>query len=247
MVFHISAGGDWKNAFKTILSEPSVLTGKKNDCVVLQEQAIGTEYAIGTVSNNGKHYLVHVMKYNKIAFGGRETVYDYVEFVPSVDGELWKYVQESLDALGVRYGATHTEVFVTNNGPRLIEMSTRMIGGPVVGFARAATGSSQADKLAEIYIDGDVKIKEFIFKKTVVPVFLKATRSGIISNIEVFDGAAQLPTLLYKYVWVKNEQRVPQTIDYLTAIGIIALTGDRDRIFDDYKKIRTMESQLVIR
>jgi len=55
---------------------------------------------------------------------------------------------------------------LTKNGPRLIESSARMIGGPVVGFARAATGSSQADKLVEIYVDGDVQTKEFVFKKS---------------------------------------------------------------------------------
>jgi len=30
--------------------------------------------------------------------------------------------------------------------------------------------------------------------------------------------------------------RVPQTVDYLTSIGIIALAGDREAIFVDYKK-----------
>ena len=33
-------------------------------------------------------------------------------------------------------------------------------------------------------------------------------------------------------------------LDYLTSIGIIALSGDRDQIFEDYQKIREMESKL---
>ena len=160
-------------------------------------------------------------------------------------GDLFEYTQNVLDALGVRWGATHTEIMLTKNGPRLIESSARMIGGPVVGFARAATGSSQADKLAEIYIDGDVRTTEYQFQKTVVPVFLKAVTQGIVTNTEVFDDAVHLSTLLYKYIWVKSGDVIPQTIDYLTAIGIIALAGDRDFIFSDYKKIRAMESKLT--
>ena len=248
MVFHIAEGGDWKKAFHHILQEPSVISGKTSESVVIQEQAIGTEYAVGTVSANGKHYLVHLIKYNKTSVGERNTVFDHVEFVPydqKILGDLFAYTQNALDALGVRFGATHTEIMLTKNGPRLIESSARMIGGPVVGFARAATGSSQADKLVEIYVDGDVQTKEFVFKKTVVPVFLKAINQGTASNLEVLEGASKLATLLYKYVWIKNGDRVPQTVDYLTSIGIIALSGDRESIFLDYKKIRAMESKLV--
>lgn len=248
MVFHIDANENWKKAFGKILTTPSVVTGLKSETVVIQEEAIGTEYAVGTVSANGKHYLVHLIKYNKTSSGERKTVFDHVEFVPfdrEILGELFDYTQKALDALGVRWGATHTEIMLTKNGPRLIESSARMIGGPVVGFARAATGSSQADKLVEIYIDGDVQTKEFVFKKTVVPVFLKAVNQGVASNLEVLDEASKLSTLLYKYVWIKKGDFVPQTVDYLTSIGIIALAGDRESIFVDYKKIRTMESKLV--
>lgn len=248
MVFHIAAGEDWKKAFYEVLTKPSVISGKQNETVVIQEQAIGTEYAVGTVSANGQHYLAHLIKYNKTSAGERKTVFDHVEFVPyetEILGGLFEYTQKTLDALGVRWGATHTEIMLTKNGPRLIESSARMIGGPVVGFARAATGSSQADKLVEIYADGDVNTKEFTFKKTVVPVFLKAAAEGIVSNLDIFADTSGIPTLLSKHIWIKNGDRVPQTIDYLTSIGIIALAGDRDSIFTDYKKIRAMESQLV--
>lgn len=248
MVFHIAANGDWKKAFHQILTDPSVISGKRSETVVIQELAIGSEYAVGTVSANRIHYLVHLIKYNKTFSGERRTVFDHVEFVPydkDVLGDLFDYTKNALDALGVRWGATHTEIILTKNGPRLIESSARMIGGPVVGFARAATGSSQADKLVEIYVDGDVKTKELVFKKTVVPVFLKAVNQGIASNLDVLNGASELPTLLYNYVWIRNGDHVPQTVDYLTSIGIIALAGDRESIFVDYKKVRAMESKLI--
>lgn len=249
MVFHIPAHGDWKKAFHQILTVPSVLTGMRHESVVIQEQAIGTEYAVGTVSAHGRHSLVHLIKYNKTSSGDRKTVFDHVELVPydrAILGDLFEYTQQVLDALGVRFGATHTEIMLTKDGPRLIESSARMIGGPVVGFARAATGSSQADKLVEIYVDGDVQTREYVFQKTVVPVFLKAVRAGIVTNTEVFNDASQLPTFLTSYVWIKNGAPVLQTVDYLTAIGIIALSGERDAIFEDYRQIRAMESRLVI-
>ncbi len=250
MVFHIPAAGDWSKIFQLILTEPSVISGKRSETVIIQEQAIGTEYALGTVSANGRHYLAHLIKYNKTSSGDRKTVFDHVEFVPydkEILGDLFDYAKNSLDALGVRWGAAHTEIMLTKKGPRLIESSARMIGGPVVGFAREATGSSQADKLVEIYIDGDVQSKEYVLTKTVVPVFLRAFHSGIATNLDVLDGVFELPTLLNKFVWFKNGDCVPQTVDYLTSLGIIALTGDRDSIFLDYRKIRDLESKLVFK
>jgi hypothetical protein len=121
-----------------------------------------------------------------------------------------------------------------------------MCGGPVVGFAREASGSSQADKLVEVYADGDVLTKEYGFKKSVVPVFLKAPATGSISNVDALAEVSKLQTLFRKYIWVKNGDFVTQTVDYLTSIGIIALSGDRDLIASDYKKIRDLESKLVV-
>ncbi len=247
MVFHIPAKGDWKKSFNQILTEPSIISGKRNESVVIQELAVGTEFAVGTVSAHGKHFLAHLIKYNKTSSGERQTVFDHVEFIPydkEILGDLFEYTQQALDALGIRWGAAHTEIMLTKKGPRLIESSARMIGGPVVGFAREATGSSQADKLVEIYVDGDVVTKEYVFRKTVVPVFLKAITQGKLSNVEVLQDISHLPTLLSKHIWIQNGDQVPQTVDYLTSIGIIGLAGDRESIFLDYKKIRSMESKL---
>jgi biotin carboxylase len=245
-VFHIPASGDWRKAFNRVLAEP-MMSGKLSETVVVQEQAVGTEYAVGTVSVDGKHYLAHLMKYNKATVGERQTVFDHVEFVPFdeevLDG-IFEYTCKALDALGVRWGAAHNEIMLTEEGPRLIESSPRMIGGPVVGFSRAATGSSQADKLVEIYVDGDVATKAYVLQRTVVPVFLKSPARGTLSNVEIFDSVSELPTFLSKHLWFRNGDQVPQTIDYLTALGIIALAGDRESIFSDYKKIRDIESRL---
>ncbi|MEW1775134.1 ATP-grasp domain-containing protein [Streptomyces sp. NPDC086777] len=58
------------------------------------------------------------------------------------DGErraVLDLVTRALQALGVRHGLTHTEVKLTPEGPRLIEVNGR-IGGHVNGLARTACG-----------------------------------------------------------------------------------------------------------
>lgn len=249
-VFHIAPGGDWQTPFRAVLTEPTKLMEQISETAVVQAQAIGTEFALGTVSADGKHCLTHIIKYNKASLHGRQTVFDHVEFVPyseSEYGELWAYTRRVLDALGIRWGAAHTEVMLTAEGPRLIESGPRMCGGPVVRFSREASGSSQADKLAEIFVHGGTDMGEYQLRKTVMPVFLKSPAEGTIANVEVLAGISELPTLLSQFVSLKNGSRVPQTVDYLTAIGIVALSGEREAIANDYKQIREMESKLVVR
>jgi hypothetical protein len=122
-----------------------------------------------------------------------------------------------------------------------------MLGGPSIGFAREATGSSQLDKLVEAYVEGDVVSKTLNFKKTVVAVFLKSHAAGMVSNAEVFDELSSLPTIFSKHIWFKNGEVVQQTVDYLTSIGVVALSGNRQSIFTDYARIREMESALTFR
>lgn len=249
-VFHIPPKGDWRNDFRRVLSQSSNVTGRLNETVVVQEKAVGVEFAIGTVSAHGHHHLAHLIRYTKTPYNGRQTVYDHVEFVPfdeSLHGELLEYTRSALDALGVRWGASHNEVILTPNGPRLIESVPRMTGGPVVHFAREATGSSQVEKWVEVFTEGDVRAGPYDLKKTVVPIFLRSPTSGIISNSEVLAPASDLSTFFEKYLWFKEGDQVPQTVDYITAIGLIALAGDRESVFADYKKVREMESGLQIR
>jgi biotin carboxylase len=248
-VHHVPPGGDWRAKFDLILSSANKLRGEANETVIVQEMLVGTEYAVDTVSANGEHFLAHLIRYNKTSAGERMTVFDHTEFVPfdqAQHGEMLAYFKQVLDALGIRWGAAHGEVMLTADGPRLIEVGARTCGGPVLGFSRLATGSSQLERVVEAFVDGRISTRTYDFKQTVVPVFLISPNAGILRNIEVMDFARHLPTHHNTYIWRGNGVRVPRTIDTLTSLGIIALAGDREAVFADYKRIREAEKQLVI-
>jgi biotin carboxylase len=248
LVFHISKGECWINAFNKVLNSDSNITGQKNSSVIVQEQAIGTEYAVGTVSADGKHHIAHLIKYKKRKVANRETVYDYVELVDAnlpIFQELIEYTKDVLNTTGVLWGPTHTEIMLTSKGPRLIESSPRMCGGPVNSFARQATGSSQVEKTVSAYLYSH--IKPFHFKQTVMPVFLKSPLKGEVRNAGIFNEAKFLSTFYEQFLWFQNGDHVPKTVDYLTSIGIIALSGKKLAMENDYQKIRFLESQLMIK
>ncbi|MGH8896616.1 MAG: ATP-grasp domain-containing protein [Egibacteraceae bacterium] len=56
------------------------------------------------------------------------------------DPELAKVLIEAHDALGVRYGITHTEVLLTERGPAIVEVNGRLGGDLIPYLGKLATG-----------------------------------------------------------------------------------------------------------
>jgi hypothetical protein len=167
------------------------------------------------VSASGKHALAHLIRYKKTSAGERMTVFDYTEFMPfdcKQHEELLQYTEQVLNALGIRWGAAHNEIMLTSAGPRLIETGARMCGGPVLGFSRAATGSSQLERVIEAYVDGNISTQNYEFKHTVVPVFLSSPISGLLRNVEIFDELNTLSThLATSYAFLLEKRRLRPT------------------------------------
>lgn len=243
----VPPGADWRPVVDLVLGSRNKILGKRHDAVVVQEYAEGTEYSVDTVSHNGTHVLCDVLQYTKTKANGRMAIWDRTEFLPNEHPELVKYAYGVLDALGIRWGAAHSEIMVTADGPRLIETGARMCGGPLPVFSRASNGSSQVERLVEMVLDGEVHTGDYTHRRCVMPVFLIARSSGILRNVEIFDALSQLDTHLVTFIKHRNGDQVPATVDFHTVFGIVTLSGtDRDAVLADYRRIREVERELSI-
>ncbi len=118
-----------EDAFRATLGEHNLLGGR-NESLLVQERIEGRLHVVNTVSMGGRHVLSEL----------------YEKHVPWVDGspllrhviartaigaderDLVGYTKDCLDALGVREGAAHSEVMLTADGPRLVEVNARIMG-----------------------------------------------------------------------------------------------------------------------
>lgn len=248
-VFHIAPGDDWESAFQHVLSTRTAFAGVRSDTVIVQEKISGIEYSVDTVSANGQHALAHLTRYQRTPVTEGLSVMDHTEFMPLDDQHkaLFEYSCKALDALGIRWGASHNEVMLTEKGPVLIELGARMSGGPVLALAKTATGSNQLELMVEAYLNGTISTTSYTLQKTVVPVFLNAKNSGRVSNAEILDPLRSLPTCIDSQFCLKNGDLVSKTIDVYSTLGMIALAGERSAVFEDYQVIREVESQLILR
>ncbi|PXX58144.1 biotin carboxylase [Nocardia tenerifensis] len=98
----------------------------------------GTEISVEAFSENGIHRVVGITRkfidadFVEIGHGVREAT--------AADEPVADYVCSVLDALGIAFGPTHTEVIRTADGPRIVETHTRAGGDQIPQLLRAATG-----------------------------------------------------------------------------------------------------------
>lgn len=111
-------------------SEHILLHAAIADTYVVQEQLIGNEYIVDSFSLDGDHRIVSVHRYEKIIFSGHP-IYRYLEIIDPQSAE-WRtcvdYTVTALNALGLNNGFGHTELFLTKQGPCLVEVNPRISG-----------------------------------------------------------------------------------------------------------------------
>ncbi|MEM9243089.1 MAG: ATP-grasp domain-containing protein [Pseudomonadota bacterium] len=97
---------------------------------LLQEKVFGPEYYINCASYKGRHYITTIGQYVKTEVNGTFE-YERLDAVEKDSAEylaIRTYILDCLNALGMLNGLSHTEIIMTNKGPRLIELNPRISG-----------------------------------------------------------------------------------------------------------------------
>jgi biotin carboxylase len=73
-------------------------------------------------------------------------------FSAEVPAEVERYVLALLDAVGFDWGATHIELMLTREGPRLIEINPRLVGARMPRLVSHALGRSLHTDLIAVHL-----------------------------------------------------------------------------------------------
>jgi biotin carboxylase len=117
------------------------------DAGVLVEQFHeGPQFSVEAFSELAEHQVVAITR----KFSDPTTFVELghvapADLTPAQQEDVHEYVQRVLDALGVEFGATHTEIVLTPAGPRVIETHVRMGGDEIPALAFDATGVDLAE------------------------------------------------------------------------------------------------------
>lgn len=125
---------------------------RSNDRLLIERYMHGTLIGCDTLTLNGKHYLLGVNE--KLMFSPPSFAIRGGCFMPN-KGE-WKiledYLFRILDAVGYDCGATHTEIMLTAEGPRLVEINPRLVGAKISRLMGYSLNKSVHELLIDLHL-----------------------------------------------------------------------------------------------
>lgn len=230
--------------------------GSNDAGVLVQEYLCGKEYVIDHVSRDGIHKTNMVWTYDKRPANDSAHCYFGMKTVPSespVAKQLIAYTRAVLDALGIRNGATHTEVIFTSTGPALVEVNCRAHGGGGTWtvISEAMTGYSQVKACIDCYTD------QCAFERlpdTPPPsdcsacygeeVMLVSHAKGRVASTPGYDVIQQLDSVVHMTKPIQPNQELSLTVDLFTSAGsCILVHSNPDVVHRDVALIRRLEQQ----
>ncbi|HAT7072517.1 TPA: ATP-grasp domain-containing protein [Legionella pneumophila] len=244
---------DVQLAFNQLIGTVNAL-GENNDELLVQPYLHGTEYVVNTVSHDGKHYITDMIRVNKITINA-SPVYDYAELLSTSEHqELYKvladYVKKSLDALGIKFGAGHSEVMLVNDKtPVLIETAARPIGGIDLSAYTEALGYNHISMIVESYLNPDHFHKvlrpgnKLPLCKRLLCTFMISPIKGVICNQPDLVSVKSLP--YFHSVFMKTQGVLEQTSTLINCPGFVNSLGmNREKLMRQHQKIRQYELSL---
>lgn len=123
-----------------------------NDRLLVERLMEGTVIGCDTLSVDGRHRLLGI--HEKLFFEAPSFAIRGSCF--ATDHPQWeaieRYVFQILDALQFNWGATHTELMLTPDGPRLIEVNGRMVGAKIARLVNYALDTSFHSALIDVHL-----------------------------------------------------------------------------------------------
>lgn len=168
---------------------------------------------------------------------------------------LIPYARGVLDALGIQNGPTHGEVILTKDGPCLVEMNCRALGGDglFVPLCTALTGGyNQVGATVDAYLDPNVfdclpDKPPSPFKASGQCVDLVSYTSGIVKATPGYDVIKLLPSFVHLESHIKQGTKVSKTVDlYSDAGSVVLMHPDEEILKRDISLIRQMETNNVM-
>ncbi|MFF7440201.1 ATP-grasp domain-containing protein [Streptomyces sp. NPDC008122] len=167
--------------------------------VVVEEFLAGDEFSVEALSTGGRHRIVAVTRKftDPVTFVSRGHVIP-APLTTDEHAAMTAYVTRVLDAFGFHDCPSHTEVMLTEHGPRIIEMHNRIGGDAIMDLVRLSTGVDMYDLVARQSVGEDISLllpDEIVHERSAAAWYAAPSGPPTLTLLEVqgVDRARGLP------------------------------------------------------
>lgn len=195
---------------------------------IVEEYLDGPEYSIESYTIDGKTTIVGVTEKVVTPFPlSVEVGHNFPAVLEEdIETSIHETVINALDVIGVDFGVTHTEVKVTSDGPKVIEVNARPGGDRITDLVEYVTGIDL--RRIALRINLGLPIKNSCCNKELVSSssirFLIADKEGYISFNENF----RTESIKEIHWYVNKGERVDKTTSNFDRIGYYIVDGNKE-------------------
>lgn len=182
-----------KDAFWEITGVERNTRGQPLSRLLLLEELIeGPEFSVEAVTRDGETAVIGIT--DKSITGPPAFVESGHMFparlTPAAASTIEEFTRDALAAIGYTHGLSHTELRLTPDGPRIIEINPRQAGGYIFDLVRLVTGSHPLELLVDLSLGKAPQIgSERATAASAAVFFVMSPRPGTVIGV---DGAAAL-------------------------------------------------------
>ncbi|MCM3796906.1 MULTISPECIES: ATP-grasp domain-containing protein [Priestia] len=232
-------------AIKHIVKSKKNIVGQTIDSDILIEEFLdGPEFSIESVTVNGQTTIIGITKKLVTPYPlSIEVGHDFpANLNTNEENEIKRLVEQSLAALDVDFAVTHTEVKLTEKGPRIVEVNARPGGDEIPHLVKAVTGVDL--KALAFLVTLGKGIASIDLSSSTVPSasirFLLANKEGKVYFDEQFQSAS-----IKEQKWYVNDgESVQRTESNFNRLGYFIVYGDEQS--PSCSKADSVEKELSI-
>ena len=231
------------------------IQGKQNQCGISNQHVLaegfltGREYRVNTVSRAGRCVVTDVWDMTKVVDGAGRFLYDQVELLPAtgaVQKQLIAYIEQVLQALAITEGPTTSDIVMTKNGPVLVELGARLMGGlfPIQYLQQCIT-ATQLDVMIEAYAKPErfaQRSVHYALQQSAKLYLLRGHVSGQLHAFRYLEDIQNLPTVRWVKPYLEPGDWLAVTHDYASSPMHLLLMGNAEAIAQDMHRIQQFES-----
>lgn len=186
----------------------------RNGIVVVEECMIGPEVSIETLAIDGEVHVIQIT--DKMTTGAPHFVEMGHTQPTRLDcaEEIKKVAIAANKAIGIENGSSHTEIIVTETGPKIVELGARLGGDCITThLVPLSTGVNMVEACIKIALGEKPEITPTINRGSAIRYFQQ--HAGVVKMIDGLDGAQKMPGVKH----VEIVHGVGKTITDITDSG----------------------------
>jgi S-sulfo-L-cysteine synthase (3-phospho-L-serine-dependent) len=219
------------NSEEVLLQATLLLEQRKNERgfpspqrILVEEWIQGPEYSIETFNTKivgiTKKYLSAPPHFVEVGHDFPAPMLTLIE-----EQVIAKAVQSSLQSLKLEWGPAHTELRLTSDGPKIIEVNPRLAGGFIPELVRLASGVDLIAQTIRIAAGLELELEQTKNLHASIRFFLPKL-AGTLKRVEGVSIANQIPTVVELQFYYNLGDQVFCRGDFRDRVGHVIACSD---------------------